>query len=270
MQYAVSTAPRLTAVQSTDPADLESQINGAIVALAEEEQVVIGLTLSGAGDGYMFLVLIQSSLAEDVPGTAPPSDVAVRCYLAGDASELLVARAATVAPEDVDLVDQQCAGAAKGQRFMGMDVYGVPPEAPASLPLSFESHTTGDFTVTGSTPRPFLTQNAGPPLGFTIPPQPAGTVVVLAFAGSMANQGSGDVPQIQLQVNGVDATTPVFGVECGGGNPTAQPAAVYRIALGAGPTVIGFTVFGFNGNTVGCFPTATLPTWVAVTGILAR
>jgi len=126
-QYAVGNGSQIIAVQSSDPEDLQERVNAAIGALVERS--VIGLDLAGAGDGYTFVVLIQH--AASIASGSPPTSLTVRCYLAGEAEALMVARAATSVPTaPLKLVDEQCEGAAKGTRFMGMSVYGVPPTQP--------------------------------------------------------------------------------------------------------------------------------------------
>ncbi len=152
-----------------------------------------------------------------------------------------------------------------------LQTYPEPRTASASAlpPLSFESHTTGLFQVTGALPLPFLEENLGDPLGFDIPQQDAGTFVVINFGGALRNFGAGAFPQIQLVVNGI-ARDFVFGVECGGGIPVVMPSNPWRIELDPNlvTNTVRFTIFDLNGNTVGCDPEDDLPTWVSVTGIL--
>jgi len=147
-----------------------------------------------------------------------------------------------------------------------------PPVIPPSNPLSFESHSLALFQVTSTSPQPFLVASLGAPLGFDIPQQDAGTFVNLFWSGTMRNYGAGDTPKIQLVVNGVNIDY-IFGVECGGGNPTPQPGGPWRVELD--PNLVTNTVrltvctYG-EGHTIGCDPADGVPSWVALVGILGR
>lgn len=167
MQFAVASAISTMIVQSADPADLARRVNAFIASLNAQTTAITGLTLAGAGDGYTFVVLIDTALIANVqsgtPLLASPASE-VRCYAGGDAQELLVARSAVVVPPPVSniallLVDDQIAGAAKGTRFMGMGVYSASPQSPAAA--FAQAVLTASQAITSGTPLTFASLFAG-------------------------------------------------------------------------------------------------------------
>lgn len=135
-RYAVvnSTAVSLLRiVESADPDDLARRVN---IALSEINADVNNLTLTelrlaGAGDGHNFIVLLLGVLPANVTPIGPAVDpglVRALCYMASDASELAVqrARAITEAGLSSDIIDEELAGAAQGERFMGI-ILSSPP-----------------------------------------------------------------------------------------------------------------------------------------------
>jgi len=175
-QYAKSSInTNVVIVQSADPTDLQNMVNATfanIARIAQELETtfgIAGLTLAGGGDGHTFIVTITYAEATDIFGNflalgADPSPAAVRCYLGADAEALETARAAAGVPDPVNsvpyvLVDEQCQGAAKGTRFMGMSVYQLAtvPEGVTSL-AARANKTTLDQDISAATPTLVLFQ----------------------------------------------------------------------------------------------------------------
>ncbi len=134
--------PVVLFIESADPVDLQDKVNAAIGALDTETSVLTNITLAGAGDGHTFVVLVEVSdpslTTSGLPagtqlGTVPTQ---VRCDLGGSDEELVKARLGVGVPPPVvageppltipyALVDEQVSGGAKGQRFMGMEIYTI-------------------------------------------------------------------------------------------------------------------------------------------------
>jgi hypothetical protein len=132
-QYATSLLSDATStfVQAAEADLMASQLNTIFQQL---ENVVIALTLAGAGDGHTFVVNVVQSAN---PITEGPFDVLgektlIGCYLASTGETLAAARAAAVTNmqaqtppdpgDDLVLTDEQVAGSSKGTRFMGLIV----------------------------------------------------------------------------------------------------------------------------------------------------
>ena len=152
-QFAKWTDPTKTStkiLQASDAAALESLVNAYIASIDGTKFVITAITLAGAGDGFTFVVLVEtapvtgtfggSDLAVGasgglVPGATGIQVTSVRCYLAATADALMKVKSSVVPPTIgppspipnpfalAVAVDQQVAGAAKGTRFMGMNVY---------------------------------------------------------------------------------------------------------------------------------------------------
>ncbi len=135
-------APQVLFIESADPVDLQDKVNAAIGALDTQSSVITNITLAGAGDGHTFVVLVEvSEPAGTTSGLGAGSQqgslvTQVRCYLGGSDEELVKARLGAAVPAPVvtgdppitvpyALVDEQVAGGAKGQRFMGMEIYTI-------------------------------------------------------------------------------------------------------------------------------------------------
>jgi hypothetical protein len=134
--------PTVLFIESADPVDLETRVNAALAAMDPEASVVTNITLAGAGDGHTFVVLIESISPVGTPNGLVAGSFGgvasslVRCYLGGSDEELAKARLRAGVPPPIVtgdppltvpyvLVDEQVAGGAKGQRFMGLEIYTV-------------------------------------------------------------------------------------------------------------------------------------------------
>lgn len=133
--------PVTAAVEAADPETLQSLVNAALTNIDGETSTIASITLSGGGDGHPFMVVIESALSGGVTGGLAGTiggalGTAVRCWLGSDPEALLVAKAAAGTPPPAggiaayQIQDEQVAGAAKGQRFMGMTIFTV-----SSVPL---------------------------------------------------------------------------------------------------------------------------------------
>lgn len=118
-------------VESAEPSDLENKVNAALAALAAENFTLAPMiTLSGGGDGHVFVVnivgakvganvVIQGQL---IPSTGPFGCRAF-CYFASDSEALVPAcdqAMARLIASTLPFIDSQIAGASQGTRFMGM------------------------------------------------------------------------------------------------------------------------------------------------------
>lgn len=108
-------------VESAEPDDLQARVLAALAALPGGYTVTV-ISLTGSGDGQMFTVTIEAGANADVSGgiTSP----LVRCFLATEA-ETLALEAAALAPTSGTVADIQIAGAATGNRLLGMYVTGT-------------------------------------------------------------------------------------------------------------------------------------------------
>ncbi len=146
-------------LQSSDPTDLAAQVNAAITAIYAlgTSYRVIDISLSGAGDGNAFVVVVEAGRTADLVDGGFVAAPQVSCYLAASKDALEVTRAA-VQPASGVVADSQIAGSSKGTQFMGMLVRGTPsvgtvgPTGPTG-PTGFTGPTgpTGSTGVTGPT-----------------------------------------------------------------------------------------------------------------------
>jgi len=85
------------------------------------DPVITSVNLTGAGDGHMFFVEVELADASNVDGGADirGSDF----FLAATADILAMAQA--LAPNTTPILDVQLAGASKGQRVMGIVLFGT-------------------------------------------------------------------------------------------------------------------------------------------------
>lgn len=118
-----SGAPTTRIVQSATAAGLQKLVNDLLTTLPLT-QTITALTLAGAGDGHTFMATIEWAPTGAVQGGLAVS-ARVRCFLAGDATELQRYRDSIAAPSGLPVADSQIVGASSGGRFMGMVVYGV-------------------------------------------------------------------------------------------------------------------------------------------------
>ena len=142
------TVATFKSIQSADPVDLQTQVNAYLASLGSN--LVMSIVLAGGGDGFMFVVDIESVPVTVLGGGGLiASGVAVRCFLAGTSEELARAKTAAGVPPPVSSIaysalDEQLAGASKGQRFMGMTVflYNSIPVLPGPLAITASSSPT--------------------------------------------------------------------------------------------------------------------------------
>lgn len=140
-------------------------------------------------------------------------------------------------------------------------------------PQLFRSNSIGSkFSIASQTPTTFLVEDAGAPLGFDVPAQPAGTWLTVFFSGTMSNNGNTDHPQIVMTVNGTPVNALPFGSICFGGGACAQ-SQILTVELPASQiSEIRFTIFSFDGNEVGTYPNHPshgIPSAVYVYGMLS-
>lgn len=234
-------------VEAADPAILQNLVNAALRSVDGTESVVTSLTLAGGGDGHPFSVLIESALSGDVQGglvgtIAGELGTTVRCYLGSDPEALAASKSAAgipapVGPAPYSLIDEQLAGGAKGQRFMGMSVFessAIPSGTNSPFALAIDSST----------------QSLG-----------AGSTI-LVFAG-LSNANQFDLPATQtvryIGTNAIQAlieASVTVGVGAGGAftvdivsDPLGTPSVIAtmkgQVAAGEfdNVSVLGFTVF---------------------------
>jgi hypothetical protein len=122
--------------ESADADELEDLVNAALLAVDGTERITSAISLAGSGDGHTFTVLMETAPLDDTIGGLIGaingiSGTLVRCYLASDPESLARARTAAGVPPPAGglvpfgVVDEQVAGSAKGQRVMGLTVYGA-------------------------------------------------------------------------------------------------------------------------------------------------
>ena len=147
-------------VESAAPDDLQARVQAALAGLPGGYTVTV-ISLTGSGDGQLFTVAIEAGANADVAGgfTGLPSVV---CFLASEA-EALALEAAALVPASGTVADFQAAGAATGNRLMGMFVRGVVaggaggtgttgPTGPSNGPTGATGPTGGSATgATGPT-----------------------------------------------------------------------------------------------------------------------
>jgi hypothetical protein len=128
-------------LEAADPEELEALVNAALLAVDGNSRVTSSISLAGSGDGHSFTVLLETAPLDDVNGGLIGaingiSGTLVRCYLGSDPEALARAKTAAGVPPPAGglvpfgVVDEQVAGAAKGQRVMGLTVFGA-----SSVPL---------------------------------------------------------------------------------------------------------------------------------------
>lgn len=134
-------------LQNSDPVALAASVNAAIAAIYAlgTSYRVIDITLSGAGDGNAFVVVVEAGRTADLVDGGFVAAPQVSCYLASEAEALALARSA-VAPASGVVSDSQIAGSSKGTQFMGMLVRGTP-----SVGTVGPTGQTGPTGPTGST-----------------------------------------------------------------------------------------------------------------------
>jgi len=121
-------------VEGADPETLQNLVNEVLLNVDGTTTFITSITLAGAGDGHTFVVIIETAAGTDVEfgglfGTAGGLQATqVRCYMGGSPEAFLAAKTAAGEPAPFasvpfGIVDEQLAGGAKGQVFMGMTVF---------------------------------------------------------------------------------------------------------------------------------------------------
>src|SRR6185295_16034047 len=116
------------------PETLQNLVNEVLLNVDGTTTFITSITLAGAGDGHTFVVIIETAAGTDVEfgglfGTAGGLQATqVRCYMGGSPEAFLAAKTAAGEPAPFasvpfGIVDEQLAGGAKGQVFMGMTVF---------------------------------------------------------------------------------------------------------------------------------------------------
>lgn len=177
-------------VENADPQELATLVNAAIAALPGTYTVTV-LSLAGAGDGHTFTVTIEAGLTAELSEGGFSSPPAVSCYLAANAEEL--ARVQAI-PAAGTLADVQVAGSSKGQRFMGMLVFGT---------LNASGGATGPTGAIGPTGG----DGATGPTGFTGPTGSAVSNTFGMFKSTLSDETSyvtTGVPNAFITLVGID------------------------------------------------------------------
>jgi hypothetical protein len=137
-------------VQGATPEALLAALGSALAAtfgLMLDPQIT-SITLTGAGDGHMFFLEVQGAESSNAAGGIIPSTSRIQFFLGAD-SEVLTKELLN-AQTPLPILDVQIAGAAKGQRVMGLVVSGILiPSVTRASPLFDESTAVGG-TVPGT------------------------------------------------------------------------------------------------------------------------
>lgn len=145
-------------LQNSDPVALAAAVNAAITAIYAlgTSYRVIDISLSGAGDGNAFIVVVEAGRTADLVDGGFVAAPQVTCYLASEAEALAIARAAAQPASGV-VSDSQVVGSSKGTQFMGMLVRGTPsvgtvgPTGPIGPTGPLGTGPTGPTGSTGPT-----------------------------------------------------------------------------------------------------------------------
>ncbi len=209
-------------VESADPEDLQARVLAALAALPGGYTVTV-ISLTGSGDDQMFTVAIEAGADADVTGgfTALPSVV---CFLASEADTLAL-EAAALRPTSGVVADIQIAGAATGNRLMGMYVRGT---------VAGGGGGTGTTGPTGPSDGPTGPTGAGG----TGPTGPTGDSVTgpTGIDGSTGPTGTdgatGPTGDSVTGPTGTDGPTGADGVTgpTGGGEASLPPQFAYWVA----------------------------------------
>ena len=117
-------------VESSDMGQLENQLRVALGKLAAQSLLVTSLTLSGAGDGSVFGVLVEATPeTEIVSGNGiDPATISPQLFSASSPGALLKERTAAVGAPPTgfpNVADVQIDGATKGKLFAGLVLFST-------------------------------------------------------------------------------------------------------------------------------------------------
>lgn len=260
MQYvAASLASEVVSFeQSADAVDMLARITRRIA-----QQVLAGLPclasceLGGAGDGHTFVARLGFMPADTVGALI---DVSVRTYLAADAENLAIARAAALAsigPPSASKADELIAGSSKGTRFMGLVLYGTPvvtPDPPGPVVPPVPLGLAGAFGILGGTPdvnstgATAVTGDVGVWPAASIIGFPPGTLTGAQHAGDLAAQlAQSDLTVAYLNAAARGPATPIVadtlpngslspGIYSGGA--LNLPAGILTLDAGGDPNAV--------------------------------
>ena len=124
---------RSITVQASEPDTLLRLITAAVSGLLNSgifpSPVITAVNLTGAGDGFMFFLQVEIADTSNVDGGVLTSGA--QFFLASTADALTAAQNAGKSTDT--LLDVQIAGAAKGQRVMGLALFGQQLSPPTPL-----------------------------------------------------------------------------------------------------------------------------------------
>jgi hypothetical protein len=208
-------------VESADPDDLQARVLAALAGLPGGYTVTM-ISLTGSGDGQMFTVAIEAGADADVTGgfTALPSVV---CFLATEA-ESLALEAVALVPTSGVVADIQVAGAATGNRLMGMYVRGT---------VAGGAGGTGTTGPTGPSDGP--TGPTGPTGSVTGPTGSTGPTGDSVTGPTGTDGATGQTGDSVTGPTGADGSTGPTGTDgttgpTGGGGASLPPQFAYWVA----------------------------------------
>jgi hypothetical protein len=138
------------------------------------DPIITSLTLTGAGDGHMFFLELEFAAAANVDGGA---DVTGVQFLLSSTAEDLQKQIAAL-QNATPILDVQIAGSAKGQRVMGLVVFGTQrPPLECSCTVVWRPDGLGDETTFDGVMR-HVAANKGP-ITVYCPQVSPGTVYVI-------------------------------------------------------------------------------------------
>jgi hypothetical protein len=88
-----------------------------------QDPVITSVTLTGAGDGHMFFLEVQGTAGVNADGGLDATTLSAKGFLGAESEVLTKALQAVQSASPV--VDVQIAGAAKGQRVLGIVIFGT-------------------------------------------------------------------------------------------------------------------------------------------------
>jgi hypothetical protein len=160
-----------------------------------------------------------------------------------------------------------------GLRRYARATYPVPrfQQTVDARPLVFSDTVTGlvDTNSAAADGVPLLRVNLGDPLGFDVPEQEAGSVLLLQLDGSFQQVGDGDQAQVWPIINGIETAFPRVS-RLVNGFPPVSVVQSYIIVLGVGVTTVRFN-WRCSGHVLQCDPShATYPCRIDTWGMIVR
>jgi hypothetical protein len=228
-------------VKAADPGILQDLVNAEIGKVGGSS-VITAITLAGSGDGHTFVAIIETApSASTTGGLVGGAGAAVTCYMGSSPEELARSKSAAGVPAPFSnvpyaLVDEQLAGGAKGQVFMGLSLFSL-----SSVPGAANSpRVRGLITVTkvlagGNNVLSFDSLDGANQ--FTLPaPQ------TIRYTGKQAIVAQLDASVTVEQTGAGDVTVQI--VEDPNGAATVLASTLTHVAAGEFDNV---SVFGFDG-----------------------